>query len=51
MQNGFSGGVVFVYKVMIFEPEILGILLYGLVAIKTQKYLYKTSTHDVYICT
>ena len=48
LQSPQKAGLYVYVNVIFFESEILGILLYGLWEIKTQKSLYKTSTRNVY---
>ena len=48
LQSPQKAGLYVYVNVIFFESEILGILLYGLWEIKTQKPLYKTSTRNVY---
>ena len=48
LQSPQKAGLYVYVNVIFFESEILGILLYGVWEIKTQKSLYKTSTRNVY---
>ena len=51
LQSPQKAGLYVYVNVIFFESEILGNYLCVLWVRKTQKYLYKMSTHNVYFCT